>query len=205
MAFGVIYGLEYLVDHRIYVGQTTRKLYNRISEHKSAKITPIDRAITEYGWENFTYAILEECDTREELDAAERCWIERLNCTYPHGFNRDNGGKTGFKHHKSTREKITTGQLGHAVLNSTRMKLSVRNKKIFFPNLDAELNRQKITYTTIAKLLKIPAPTLTGKLNGSYKLDEKTTLAIKEILGVDMPIEELFKTVAGNEPSDVEL
>ena len=204
MAYGRIYGLEYLVDHRIYVGQTTRDIRWRISEHKSAKKVPIDKAIGEYGWENFVWVVLEECDSREELDEAERRWIERLNCRFPFGFNRDNGGKNGFKHHASTYSKMTNGQLGHPVLNSTRMKLSAANKNVFFPNLDAELNRQNLTYKALAKLLKRPATTITQKLNGTLRLDKKTARAIREVLGVDMPLEELFKTVEGNTASDGE-
>ena len=204
MTYGKVYGLEYLVDHRIYIGQTTRKICYRISEHKSAKNTPIDKAISEYGWENFVWLVLEECDSQEELDEAERRWIEKFGCIYPNGYNRDNGGKNGFKHHPSTGKKITEGQLGHDVLKSTRMKLSVSNKKVFYPVLDAELNRQQLTYAALAKLLKRPLTTLTQKLNGTLRIDTKTALAIKEILGVDIPLEELFKTVEGNTAPRVE-
>ena len=204
MAYGRIYGIEYLVDHRIYVGQTTRKIRERIAEHKSAKKVPIDKAISKYGWENFVWVVLEECNSREELDEAERRWIERLECIYPKGFNRSNGGKTGFKCHELTRKKMSAVQLGRPVSINSRLKQSAARKKVFYPNLDAELNRQQLMYASLAKLLERPATTITAKLNGTDRLDEKTALAIREVLGVDMPLEELFKTNEGNTASDGE-
>lgn len=83
-------------------------------------------------------------------------------------------------------------------MNSTCMKCSIANKKVVYPILDAELNRQQLTYATLAKLLNRPATTITQKLNGTLRIDKETALAIKEILGVDIPLEELFKTVEGN-------
>ncbi|MBO4401075.1 MAG: GIY-YIG nuclease family protein [Selenomonadaceae bacterium] len=35
--YGRIYGIECLINHKIYVGQTTRSVEKRISEHKCAK------------------------------------------------------------------------------------------------------------------------------------------------------------------------
>lgn len=205
MAYGRIYALECLADgNKIYVGQTTREVRRRIIEHKSNKRYSMWQIIHKFGWENFVWVVLEECNSQEELDEAERRWIEKFGCIYPNGYNRDNGGKNGFKHHPSTGKKITEGQLGHDVLKSTRMKLSVSNKKVFYPVLDAELNRQQLTYVALARLLNRPATTLTQKLNGTLRLDTKTALAIKEILGVDIPLEELFKTVEGNTVPRVE-
>ena len=51
----VIYGIENLIDHKIYVGQTIVKLETRIAKHKSAD-TLLGRAIRKYGWDgNFIY------------------------------------------------------------------------------------------------------------------------------------------------------
>ena len=62
-----------------------------------------------------------------------------------------------------------------------------------YPNLDAELIKQKLTYRELAERLGIARETLGGKLRGKHRLDEKTAQAIKDLLQVDMSIEELFK------------
>lgn len=80
MAYGRIYGLECLVDgNKIYVGQTTRDVRLRIIEHKSDKRKYMHKIIRKFGWENFVWVVLEECDSQAELDEAERRWIKRLN------------------------------------------------------------------------------------------------------------------------------
>ncbi|MBO4401945.1 MAG: GIY-YIG nuclease family protein [Selenomonadaceae bacterium] len=199
MAYGRIYGIECLVDgNKIYVGQTTRDVRLRIMEHKSDKRQHMWQIIRKFGWENFVWVVLEECDSQEELDEAERRWIKRLNCVYPNGYNRGSGGKRGFKCHELTRKEMSTVQLGRIIPNSNRLKVSAAKRKVFYPNIVAELDRQQLTYTALAKLLNVNCGTLMGKLNGNNRLDEKTALAIKEILGVDIPLEELFKTVEGN-------
>ncbi|MBE8952419.1 MAG: GIY-YIG nuclease family protein [Quinella sp. 1Q7] len=77
--YGIIYKLTCLINSKAYVGQTTRTLEKRIEQHKYGNLY-VDRAIRKYGWENFTVEILEECDTREQLNERERYWIAHLNC-----------------------------------------------------------------------------------------------------------------------------
>ena len=204
MAYGRIYGLEYLVDHRIYVGQTTRDIRERLKEHKSAKKTPVGKAINEYGLENFIWVELEECDSREELDEAERRWIEKLNCIYPNGFNRVSGGKCNPNVTDKTREKHSKANKGTTHSVGQRVKTSASKRNAFYPVLDLELVRQNLTYRMLAKLMGVKREFISKKLNGIRRLDEKTALTVREVLGVDMPLEELFKTVEGNTASDGE-
>lgn len=130
--------------------------------------------------------------------------IEKFNCIYPNGYNRGSGGKKGFKCHELTRKEMSMVQLGRIIPNSNRLRVSAAKRKVFYPNLVAELDRQQLTYVAIAKLLGRPTATIAGKLNGTNSLDTKTALAIKEVLGVDIPLEELFKTVEGNTAPRVE-
>ena len=89
--YGVVYGVECLVNHKIYVGQT-QYFQSRISHHKSAK-TLLGYDIRKYKWENFVCVVLEECDSREQLIKSERMWIEKINCKYPNGYNLTKGGE----------------------------------------------------------------------------------------------------------------
>ena len=69
--YGVIYVIVNLLNGMRYVGQTTQKLNARIRKHKTGK-QYIDRVIQDIGWENFTVEVLEECETREQLNEREK-------------------------------------------------------------------------------------------------------------------------------------
>lgn len=91
---GRIYGIINLVNSKIYVGQTKRTLKERMEDHKYGDLY-VDKAIKEYGWENFRAEVIEECTTFEELNEREKFWITELNSLYPNGYNLTNGGKHG--------------------------------------------------------------------------------------------------------------
>ena len=124
--FGVIYGIENMLDHKIYIGQTIRNIKKRLKEHKNCKISLIGRAIHKYGWENFICVILEECDTQEDLDATEIRWIARLNCIKPNGYNLTEGGagNTGRIFSQETRKKLSEMNKGKKLSAETKLKLS---------------------------------------------------------------------------------
>lgn len=65
-----------------------------------------------------------------------------------------------------------------------------------YPNLRAEMARKNISITMIANDPRIrrTVGTMSMKLNGKADLLLREALAIKEILGVDTPIEILFQT-----------
>lgn len=97
--YGVVYGIENCLNHKIYVGQTIN-LKMRISQHKYAE-TLIGCAIRKYGWENFEIVVLEECESLEENLERERLWIKRLDCQFPNGYNLTGGGKGSLGRGKS--------------------------------------------------------------------------------------------------------
>lgn len=68
-----------------------------------------------------------------------------------------------------------------------------------YRNLEAELARQGITKTDVAKELGITLGTLSLKLNGKYKLTLPEAIKIKKILNVDLPIEYLFESKEPNQ------
>lgn len=99
---GYIYKYENLLNHKIYVGQTVH-LAERQWEHqyKSSYIkTKFYNAIRKYGWENFSFAVIEQvnADTNEELarllDSLEIQYIEQYN-SYNNGYNLTLGGRGG--------------------------------------------------------------------------------------------------------------
>lgn len=64
-----------------------------------------------------------------------------------------------------------------------------------YSNVKAELARRNMTVVDLAQLTGIRYQTLNDKLNGKFKLTLDEAKKIKEALGVDIPIEELFEKV----------
>ncbi len=65
--YGLIYLITCLVNGKKYVGQTTKTVEKRFKEHVRRKKSLISKAIHEFGVENFTVEVLEECETSEQL------------------------------------------------------------------------------------------------------------------------------------------
>ena len=64
---------------------------------------------------------------------------------------------------------------------------------MYYPNLKAEMARKNVMNKDIAELLGVRLSTITDKMaiRSDYTVSE--ALKIKDYLGVDMPIEELFE------------
>lgn len=114
---GVIYLRTNLVNGMQYVGQTrnlpTRKHdWKTLDKPYSNKV--IDNARIEYGLDNFSFEILRECDTKDELDEWERYYIKKLNTRFPNGYNMCDGGRgcSGWKMPEEQRRKLSENRKG---------------------------------------------------------------------------------------------
>ena len=92
-----VYKITNKQNGKIYVGQTKGTLSKRFSAHVSSatrgsKASIIHNAIRKYGRDAFKIELLEECQSFEELDEAERRWIAELNTVAPNGYNIEKGG-----------------------------------------------------------------------------------------------------------------
>lgn len=91
--YGYVYLTENLINHRKYIGQHKSK---RFDENYKGSGVLLRRAVEKYGWENFDCKILRECDTREELNSAEKELIEVYNAIAdPTFYNIAKGGEGG--------------------------------------------------------------------------------------------------------------
>lgn len=61
-----------------------------------------------------------------------------------------------------------------------------------FPNLKAELAKKKMNRVNLAKAIGMREITINSKIQGKHQFKLEDMLKIKEFLGVDMPLEELF-------------
>jgi group I intron endonuclease len=113
--YGIIYKATNLLNNKSYIGQTTRSLEKRISDHyaasKNTKYRYFTNAIKKYGITNFSWQLLEECSTKEDLDLAEIKWIEHFNTlNEDFGYNLKTGGSYG-KHSDITKKIISDGKI----------------------------------------------------------------------------------------------
>ena len=87
---GVVYGITCRLNGKVYVGQTTRPLEERIHGHIYGTLF-VDKEIQKYGWKNFYVEVLEECETVQQLREREIYWMVEKNSIYPNGYNLNDG------------------------------------------------------------------------------------------------------------------
>lgn len=63
-----------------------------------------------------------------------------------------------------------------------------------YPNFKAEMVRRRMNMQELADKLGLSTSALYARVRGEKDLTIKEALKIKEVLGVDMPVEELFAT-----------
>lgn len=111
---GIIYVYTNTINGKQYVGQTVNEV-NRKSAHKNCYVdTKFSRAIKKYGWSNFKYKVLVNCEEntkeklKEVLDYWEKIYIDKLD-TFNSGYNMTKGGEgaLGVKRTEETKEKMS--------------------------------------------------------------------------------------------------
>ena len=85
-----IYKITNNINGKIYIGQS-RHIKSRWSDHKHChKDTPLYNDMWEYGIENFSFDVLEECEI-EELNEKEKYWVSFYD-SHNNGYNLTPGG-----------------------------------------------------------------------------------------------------------------
>ena len=113
----VLYQIKNTVTNNCYVGYTTRKLEDRISQHlgchsKSSASACYNRTkmyedFNKYGLENFSVSILGICQTKKELIDAEKLFQDHKDFKY---YNERNSKKDTTKKHKLKKVCLTDSQ-----------------------------------------------------------------------------------------------
>ena len=112
---GYIYKIENLLNHKIYIGQTTKeRATDRFSQHRylarhpeqEASISYLHRAMNKYGVNNFSFEVIEEIEN-SLLNEREQYWIEKRNSLAPNGYNMTKGGEgnIGFSRTQTEEER----------------------------------------------------------------------------------------------------
>ena len=99
MRTGIIYKFTNKINNKIYIGQTTQTLEQRINKHLQQlnDETYFHRALKKYGIDNFNIEIIEQSIPLNELDNREIYWIKYYNSYYTsnQGYNLTKGGQWG--------------------------------------------------------------------------------------------------------------
>ena len=126
-----IYKITNNINGMEYCGQS-QDCVRRWYEHRKTytNVCPIDKAINEYGKENFTFSILLECPP-DMLDVWEKDMINLFDTYYPNGYNRFEGGKNKYGVCVESRRKMsesTKGKKKPPITEETRIKMSESHK-----------------------------------------------------------------------------
>lgn len=125
-----IYKITNLINGKIYIGQS-KNCEKRFSEHRTSEHNQhLLRAYEKYGFENFSFEIIEEA-RESELDDLEEKYIKEYDSMNPSiGYNkRSGGGRPRFS--EETAEKIKKNRW----TSEQRALVSARQRD---PLLDAE-------------------------------------------------------------------
>ena len=125
-----MYGVVYLIidgtNDKEYVGQTIHSVEGRFKKHMK-KDFYIGKAIRAHGVENFTTAILKECESKEELDRWEKHFIKSRDTMVPNGYNLTNGGEGNIPC-EETRAKLSAIRKGVTKSPEHRAKIGAAHK-----------------------------------------------------------------------------
>lgn len=146
----VIYKFTNLVNGKVYIGQTSKRFRDRLSDHIwKMKNNPcyFHKAISKYGLHNFDIQILQQCDDACDLNGLEIYWIDYYDSTNrDKGYNLTKGGsgKTLYRNNEKYQ---------HQDSNSTRDKKS-KSAKLKWQNNEyrERYKKSRKEYVKIVKL-----------------------------------------------------
>lgn len=153
METGYIYKFYNKITQKSYIGQTTRPLNKRVSEHlklaKTGSKFYFHCALAKYGIENFEISILHTVDGKDKqdlinkLNVLETKEIENYNSFYD-GYNSNTGGDSyivsdmskkkmsnackGRKFSEEHRKKLSEAKKGHSIPKPESFKIKLKER-----------------------------------------------------------------------------
>jgi group I intron endonuclease len=131
MVYGSIYKITNKLNNKPYFGQTRQSPNRRWSQHKQAAKNGgkmiLYNAIRLHGIENFTFEVIYECETLEELNAKEIEYISINNSLTPNGYNAGKGGDN-YEKTPETCAKLSASNKGRIISEEWRKNISVAIK-----------------------------------------------------------------------------
>lgn len=126
--YGYVYITTNNANGKKYIGQKKSCVFLHEKYLGSGKY--LRNAIKHYGKENFTVELLDECDSKEQLDDRERYWIKSFNAVCSDTFyNIASGGEgANFAISATTRLKMSKSHTGIKLSDETKQKISNSKK-----------------------------------------------------------------------------
>ena len=150
----IVYRAKNKINNKSYIGITTKTLEHRKRTHEKA-VKYVNRkfynALSKYGFDNFEWSVLEECNSITELENKEVYYIEKYD-SLNNGYNLTSGGESTKEYsdeskqlmrearvdwHKSNRN----GFKGKTHTKEVRKQISEKLKGRVSPNKDKELSQ----------------------------------------------------------------
>lgn len=129
-AYGEIYCITNNVNGKVYIGQTTNYI-KRVRAYKRLRCkgqTKLYNALKKYGFENFSFEVIDRAMTKDVLDFLEAFYIETIDSRNDDiGYNLKMGGSYG-KHSEESKKKMSETQKVIMSSEGKRKHLSEKNK-----------------------------------------------------------------------------
>ena len=126
----IIYKSTNKITGKIYIGQTTQTLENRIKNHVKEsdknKKRPFLLSLKKYGIENFIFEVIDCANNLDELNDKEIYWIDYYKSTTPNGYNITGGGQGK----KMIRTEELTKRISKGLINSEKWQ-KIKNSQEF--------------------------------------------------------------------------
>jgi group I intron endonuclease len=111
--YGVVYKITNTANGKVYIGQTLRKLENRIQQYRKGQGNPyLNRAFEKYGFDRFTFEVIYDTDNILDLNEKEVYYIAHYDSTdKAKGYNLHEGGRNCIPS-MDTRAKMSESHKG---------------------------------------------------------------------------------------------
>ena len=104
-----IYTITNNLNGKVYVGKSNDpevRWRQHIYRSKNYNF-PLYRAIRKYGVENFTFEVIENCQSEKDAYIREQFWIGHLGTFTPGGYNATTGGDGSYQFSQEAKSKIS--------------------------------------------------------------------------------------------------
>ena len=127
--YGYIYKFTNKINGKIYIG---KHKYDKptLDENYLCSGILINAALKKYGKENFDHSNVECFDTLDELNEAEKYYINYFNCKSPNGYNLTDGGDGISNPSEEIIEKNRQAHLGKKQSEDTKLKRAESLKNV---------------------------------------------------------------------------
>lgn len=176
----LIYKITNDINSKLYFGQTTKALEERIQNHYSGYRTNVDNhlynAMRKYGWEHFHFEIIAEVYDQQTLDELEAYFIDKYD-TIKNGYNMVPGGRVNPMDYGPLKEAHDAVMRSEDVRNriSASMKESYRKRGGPTPE-----HRAKLSASRKALYASPKGDEVRAKFRNSFKFSEEHYRAIND-------------------------